>query len=356
MAIGRTHSSIHRWHHLLANLIDKIDKNYSIVIYAACLVLCFADIASAESFRVRKLFPVNITADKTEAMKVTTGINDSVAIFLPNDMTYIAGFEVLIDIPDAIAQWRDSVALSLYGDISPVPDVEEIDYTGERIFVRALPNRPSWALRVPLASLDAIKESAYATKADVLPDTKAGFVFVRLQPAMKGIPDETMEAELHIAVRPLLKKIGRLHLKVNAPPVDTAVNSNTKRFVLFIDNAEQPYKEEGYLLDEGAHEVSITSDLYRTEVRTVNIDTAKTTMIDINLKSVEPTMIVTAPDNAVVTLDDAPCPVGSEFTLKEGEHTIKLRMGDWELVRSLSIQRGKSYTADLSVDLKLTEE
>lgn len=313
-----------------------------------CLAASLLQAACAETFRVHKLIPINISADRTEAVKVVTGINDSLAVFLPKDMTYIAGFEVLVEIPDAVAEWRDSVALSLYDDVKPMPDEKTIDYTGERIFVRALPNRPSWALRVPLSSLQAVKESAYALKADVVPSAKGGFVFVRLQPAMKGIPDETMAAELTVAVRPLLLRIGKLSLKVDT-------GAGEKSFTLYIDNVETPYKE-AYMLDTGAHEVSIVSDLYRTEVRTVNVDTAKTTALAITLKSVEPAMTVIAPESARVTLDGEVCPLGKEFAVSEGEHTMRLVMDDWEVVRSVNIQRGKSYTADFTVDMKITEE
>lgn len=326
-----------------------IDKSiYVKNIIGCCLAAFLLRPAEGETFRVRQLFPITISSERVEEQKIVTGINDSIAVFLPDDMTYIAGVEVVIDIPDEVAQWRDCVALSLYDGIYPVPSDTVKDYTGERIYVNALPNRPTWALRVPLCASYNIKESAYTTKAPVTPNLEAGFVFLRLQPAMKGIPDETMEAQLKIAVRPLLKKMGRLGINIT-PDTDG-------KFTLFIDNEEKPYTSAGYLMSTGAHEVSIVSDLYRNEVRTVNIDTAKTTTLNIALKSVEPTMTVIAPDKAVVTLDGEVCAIGSEFVVKEGEHTISLRVGDWELVRSVTIQRGKSYTADFTVDLKLTEE
>lgn len=313
-----------------------------------CLAALVFQTAAAETFRVHKLFPISISSEMVDAQKIVTGINDSVAILLPEDTAYIAGVEVLIEIPDAVSKWRDSVALSLYDGITPPPKEDVIDYTGERIFVRALPERPSWALRVPLSHSKAVKESAYASKADVILDATDGFVFVRLQPAMKGIPDETMEAELIVSVRPLLEKAGKLS-------IDIDTKEGERAFTLFIDNAKVPIKND-YLLETGEHEVSIISDLYRTEVRTVNIDRAKTTALSIALKSVAPDMIVIAPDSAEVTLDGEECPVGKEFDITEGEHTIRLVMGDWEVVRSITIQRGKSYTADFTVDMKLTEE
>lgn len=325
----------------------SVKRGYFKNIIRFCLVAAVMQAAAAETFRVHKLFAVNISADKAEPQKIVTGINDSIAIFLPKDMTYIAGAEVLVEIPDAVANWRDSVALSLYDTITPMPGEDVIDYTGERVFVRALPPRPSWALRVPLSSLDSVKDSAYASKADIVPNTKDGFVFVRLQPAMKGIPDETMEATLQVSIRPLLEKAGKLSLNIDT-------QEGEKSFTLFIDNEEKPYKGE-YLLETGAHEVSVVSELYRTEVRTVNIDTAKTTTLNITLKSIEPAMTVIAPESANVTLDGEACPVGKEFAVAEGEHTIRLVMGDWEVVRSITIQRGKSYTADFTVDMKLTE-
>lgn len=306
--------------------------------------------AAGETFRIRKLFPVTFSEGIQNEQTITTGINDSISVFLPDDMTYIEGIEVKMEIPDEIAAWRDSVACSLYDSITPVPDISQIDYSGVRSFVRPLPNRLSWILQIPLKAQNSIKESPYATKVDVIPDTKRHFVFIRLQPAMKGIPEETVAAQLKITIKPLLANKGKLHITPSFP-------EREKPYTLFIDNKEVKISTAGYLLDTGVHDISVVSEFYRGESRTVRVEQAKTTELAVDLKSVNPTLLITAPDNTVVYLDDVQCDkIGKPFDVSEGEHKVRFLIGDYEVIRTIVIQKGKSYTAALSVDLKITEE
>jgi hypothetical protein len=320
------------------------------IILSAAVVAGIQNAAAGETFRIRKLFPVTFSEGLQDEQIITTGINDSISVFLPDDMTYIEGIEVKMEIPDEIAAWRDSVACSLYDNITPVPDVSQIDYSGVRSFVRPLPNRLSWILQIPLKAQNSIKETPYATKVDVIPDTKKHFVFIRLQPAMKGIPEETVEAQLKITIKPLLSNKGKLHITPSFP-------EHEKPYTLFIDNKEVKNSAAGYLLDTGVHDISIVSEFYRGESRTVRVEQAKTTELAVDLKSVNPTLLITAPDNTVVYLDDALCDkIGKPFDISEGEHKVRFLIGDYEVVRTIVIQKGKSYTAALSVDLKITEE
>ena len=70
------------------------------------------------------------------------------------------------------------------------------------------------------------------------------------------------------------------------------------------------------LLDTGVHDISIISEAYRNEVRTVRIDRAKTTELTVEMKSLEPTLLITAPEGTSVLLDDVKCTVfGKEFVI-----------------------------------------
>ena len=44
-----------------------------------------------------------------------------------------------------------------------------------------------------------------------------------------------------------------------------------------------------------------------------------------------------------------------EFVISEGEHKIKFHIGDYEIVRSITAIKGKTYTANFSLDLEITE-
>ena len=68
-------------------------------------------------------------------------------------------------------------------------------------------------------------------------------------------------------------------------------------------------------------------------------------------------VIVTSPDNAAVYVDDRKWTAfGKETEISEGEHTVRFVMGDYEIVRTLNAQKGKSYTASVAVDVKISEE
>ena len=304
-----------------------------------------------ESFRVRKVHTINLSGDSTEEKDISVGINDSIAVFLPEDTTYLEGFELKIQIPSIVADWRDSVAFSIYDSVKPRPSVSSIDYSGTRIFVNPLPAKLNWIVQVPLKEKNSIKDNGYITKINVMPELSSGYTFVRFQPAMKGVPDETYEAELKVSVKSVLMNKGTLKLAVHTP------DNKQGNYELLIDDEPVILKNGRLLLSAGKHNVNVQSEEYRSEVRTVYIEQAKTTNLQVELKSLMPTLKVLAPVNASVFLDgEKLSALGKDIAVSEGEHVIKCLIGGYEMVRAINIEKGKSYTANLTVDLEISEE
>lgn len=305
----------------------------------------------AESFRVRKVSVVSLPGDSVEERTAVLGINDSLAVFMPEDMTYLEGFELKVKIPQIVADWRDSVAFSVYDGIRPKPNVSSIDYSGSRIFVTTVPSKLNWIVQVPLKSENSMKDNGYVAKVDAVPDVSGGYTFIRFQPAMKGVPDATYEAKLEVSVKPVLIDKGTLKLKVSAP------DGHAAHYQVFVDDEPVVLSGGKILLDSGKHNVNIQSEEFRNDVRTVYIEQAKTSEIKINLKSIAPTLTVTAPENSIVLIDDSKVDsFGREFAVSEGEHIVKCQIGSYEIVRSVLIEKGKSYFVNLAVDLEISEE
>jgi len=87
------------------------------------------------------------------------------------------------------------------------------------------------------------------------------------------------------------------------------------------------------------------------------IDQAKITDLTVEMKSIEPTLLITAPEGTNILLDDEVCTnIGKEFQITEGEHKIKFSIGDYEIVRSISAIKGKTYKANFSLALEINEE
>lgn len=305
----------------------------------------------AESFRVSKTYVAEVTQDIKSEATVRAGIMDAIAIKLPEDQIFIEGLELKFEIPEAVASWTDSVACSIYSNIKPAPKSTQIDYSGTRTFVTTLPGKLSWVMQIPLTPTNSIKSNNYTTKVDAIIKPENNFVFVRLQPVMKGIPEETYNSIVPVTIKPILSKKGLLKVNLSA-----AENTTLEPCTVYIDDKLLP-ADNTMLLDTGIHNISVISEAYRNEVRTVRIDQAKSTEISIEMKSIEPTLLITAPEGTSVTFDDEPCNIiGKEFVITEGDHKIKFSIGDYELVRQISAIKGRTYKANFALDLQIEEE
>ena len=313
--------------------------------FAGLTALC------AESFRVSRVHELAVVQTPDSEGTARLGINEALAISLPADQTFIEGLELKFEIPEAVASWMDSVACSVYANISPTPKATQIDYSGTRAYVKTLPGKLSWVLQIPLKKENSIKSNNYTTKVDSVITPSSNIIFVRLQPVMKGVPEETLNAIVPITVKPILMNKGQLAFKLIPP------EKKLEPCTIFIDDKMTPLSADSkVLLDTGVHDISIISESYRNEVRTVRIERAKITELSVEMKSLEPTLLITAPEGTEVLLDDVKCTtLGKEFVITEGEHKIKFTIGDYEIVRSITAIKGKTYTANFSLDLDISE-
>lgn len=308
---------------------------------------------NSETFRVSKVHSIPVAQDTTSENTVKLGITDALAISLPEDRIFIEGLELKFDIPESVAYWMDSVACSVYANINPTPKSSQIDYSGTRAYVSTLPGKLSWVLQIPVSKENSIKSNKYTTKVDNVIEPQNNIIFLRLQPVMKGVPEETMNAIIPITVKPILKDKGLLNIKLHESEDENKVLPCT----VYIDDNPVDIEKDKLLLNTGIHNITVISESYRTEVRTVRIDQAKITEVAVELRSIEPTLLITAPEGTVVLLDDEPCTVfGKEFVVSEGDHKIKFSIGDYEITRSISAIKGKTYTANFSLDLQISEE
>ena len=317
-------------------------------------------ILSAETFRVGQCHVVNLKEETDFSAVKKLGLNDSIAIYLPEERLFLEGIEIKMDIPEETAMWRDCCGAYVYDGIRPAPSEQQIDFTGNKIFFGVLPGKLSWVLQIPLTQNASFKTNQYTKTIEKIPSAQGNFVFVRLQQVMKGVPDEVMNSKITFNVRPILSDKGLVTIGFEYPQSENqSETEEIPNITVFVDNA--PYSQqavaEGLLLTSGIHNVSVISENYRTEVRKVRIDQAKKSELLIELKSIEPTVIITAPEGAIVYLDDQLFEsLNKEFVLTEGDHKVRCVIGDYEIVRTLSVSKGRTYKVNLTVDLQISED
>lgn len=332
-------------------------KFFKVLAFSVSLLFFgFQGIVFPENFRVRKVHFVQLEEDSSFEKTVVTGINDSICVNLPEKYEFIEGIEVKIQIPSSVSSWHDSVAFSLYENIRPRPESSQIDYSGTRIFLKPLPSKVYWIAQIPLFKETSLKDSSYTTKIDAVPDIKGGFSFIRFMPVMKGVPEETLSAELTVTVKPCLVNKGRLTLFLERAD---GVKDNALDIIIDDEvSLAQTYDEKySAVFEPGLHNINIRSEDYRNEVRSVIVEQAKETEIRILMKSLAPRLSVSAPDKVEIFLDgDKVSEFGKEFEISEGEHRISFVLGSYEVIRSITAEKGKTYSANLNVDLQILEE
>jgi len=314
----------------------------------------------AETFRVAQCHVIDLKEEASFSDSRKLGLNDALAVYIPEERLFLEGIELKLEIPEETALWRDCCGAYIYEGIRPAPNENQIDFSGNKLFFGVLPGKLSWVLQIPLTQGAQFKTNQYTKTVDKIPSAQGNFVFVRLQQIMKGVPDEVMNSKITFTARPILSDKGLLKLKLEYPEEKESSGSETnENITVFVDNNSYNTQDtiDGVLLGTGVHNISIISENYRTEVRKVRIDQAKITDLAITLKSIEPTVIITAPEGSLVYLDEELFEeMGKEYVLTEGEHKIRCGIGDYEITRTLSVIKGRTYKVNLMVDLQIQED
>lgn len=314
------------------------------------LFFSFVLLLHGENFRVYRTHVVDLSDTESNIYKVSAGVSDAVVVKLPRDLLFWQGIAFEVKIPQIVASYTDSVAYSVYKNISPEPKAGVMDYSGQRLGIDTFPPRLSYNIKVPLVTDHKMKASPYSVLLEPILENN-GLLFLRLQQVMKGTPAQFFEARFDISVQPVFYDKGMLHIDVVKPEgIEGSYN-------IFIDEKEVFDFQRGILLPSGLHHISIVSDAFRNEVRTVNLEKACHTNLVVELKDIAPTIQVIVPENTIVELDGVVLENPSnQIVVTEGEHVVKMIVGNYETIRTVLAQKGKTYTLSLSVDVKIVEE
>lgn len=326
-------------------------------------LLCFAasfdfEILNAESFRVKKTVFLNLAnsglsesngeTDSSLSETIFAGINDCICINLPSDLTFIQGIELNIKIPQAITRCPNTIIYSLYDNISPVPSAKTIDYTGQELYTGVYPGLLSLTIQIPLVKGNTIKKTPYADKT-LIPEHSRNFVFLRNQLAMKGIPEEVYSAQFEISAKPILINKGRLIIKTNS--------AQLKNMAITVDDKiVELDKNNSCLLKPGLHNITITADSVRNENRSCMIEAAKNTVLEVNLKSTTPVLSINIPQGTQVFVNNQMTEIKNKsLSLPPGEYTLKFILGGYEVVKQLTVQEGRTYSINVTLNADILE-
>ena len=323
-------------------------KNYYILILCVLLVNAKTE---AESFRALVADELIISTENPKGSSINIEWNNSVLIHLDSNTRFLRGIEIEITAPQRWLAHRGSLAMLLYSNLDKQPTAGVNDLEGRRIAFDPLPNKVKIIYQIPVRQSHGLWTSPYATVVgDIAPPSSFPVLF-RIMPIIKGISDELENMKFQFTARPILSDEGAVKFKLRYPE-----QLRGKAFTMLIDGKVIENISDEQILKEGEHHLAILSENYRNESRRFIVERSKVIEINVNLQDPTPLLIFEAPENARIFLNNNPIARDSgPVPVEPGAHEAKFHVGDYTLIRNITVERGKTYRISLSVGIDIEE-
>jgi len=283
---------------------------------------------------------------------ISIGIDGSVLISLAPDVRFIRGVEIEITATQAWLPFRGSLAMMMFNNLSPKTAANITDFNGRRIAFEPLPSRLRIIYNIPIRQQHGLRTTTSVTVPTGIISPDSFPILFRLTPIEKGLASGFDQLRFNVVARPILSDEGAIRLVPRFPPQQR----NRPFTALINDNVITNISEE-IVLREGEHHLVILSDDYRNESRRFLVERGKVIDLIIDLQDPTPSIIFEAPQNAVIHLNGTLISDTREPIMTEpGAHEVRFQIGDYTIIRTLNVQRGKTYRIALGIDLTIHEE
>jgi len=307
---------------------------------------------NAESLRVFVNGSVEVTPDRPAGSPAIIGIDNSILISLGGETRFLRGIEIEITAPQAWLLHRGSLVMAAYNNLSVRTASGVVDIDGTQIAFEPLPSRLQIVYQIPLRQSHGLRTTPYITVPAGITASATFPVLFRFMPVIKGITTELETMTFNLTIRPILSDEGAVRLIPRYP-----AQLRGRPFTVLIDDVLIDNISETQFLREGEHHLVILSDDYRNESRRFVVERAKIIDLIIELHDPAPLIFFEGPQNALVFLDNVPILQTREpVTVEPGTHEVKFQIGDYTVIRTLNVQRGKTYRVALEVDLTILEQ
>jgi len=321
------------------------------ILFLALLLMIPKVRLHAEIFRTNVDGGLEISLEGQET-SVTLTTEGAILIGIGADVRFIRGVELEITAPQAWLQFRGALAMTMYNALTPKTAAGITDFDGRRIAFEPLPSRLRIVYQIPIRQQHGLRASTSVTipTGIINPDTFP--ILLRLATIEKGVSSVFDNLRFNVVARPILSSEGAVRLIPRYPP-----QQRNRPFTVLIDDNVINNISEEIVLREGEHHLVILADDYRNESRRFLVERAKIIDIIINLQDPTPIIIFEGPQNSSIYLNNVRVQdIREPVMVEPGTHEVKFQIGDYTIVRSMTIQRGKTYRVSLEVDLNIHEE
>jgi hypothetical protein len=304
-----------------------------------------------ESVRASIVGIQRVSMSNQEGTTLPLSYNGCSVILIEGDARFLRGIQIEITSQQSFLPYHDSLAAVVYDQLNRIPEPGIATVECRQVVQDTLPARIQITYQIPLREGHGLRTSPYVT---VLTDVRSPSSFpilFRLMP-VKAVPNELERMTFALSVKPILSDEGALRINFRYPE-----GLRDRPMTVYINDELIRNPGEERLLKEGEYRLSIQSEDYRNQNTRFVIERAKTLDLVIELLDPRPRIIFEYPENARVYLDNVllsnprnPIPV------EPGLHEIRIQISDYSIIRSLTVQRGKTYRIALSFSVEISED
>jgi hypothetical protein len=305
----------------------------------------------AESLRVLVAGSVEVSIEVPKGSSIPLSYTDSALILLDEDIRFFRAVELEFTAPQSYLPYRGSLAVAIYADLDRIPESGVADIQARQILFEPVPNKILSIYQIPLRQAHGLKTSPYATVLPEIVFPQSFPVLFRILPVIKGLSEEIESMDFSLHVKPIQSNEGAVRLIPRYPE-----NLRDRPFTALIDDQVIENPGEERMLKEGEHHLVILSNDYRNENRVFIVERSKTLELTVTLQDPTPLVIFEAPENAVIFFDNQPVvSLRNPMPVEPGIHEVKFQLSDYSIVKSLTVQRGKTYRVSMAVDVQVSE-
>lgn len=274
-------------------------------------------------------------------------LEELMALELSAEADFVTGVELEISIPGELSRFRNSFAVYLYRRVDPAPEPGQLRrYFATSLDYYLVPAARKMYIQMPLRASANLPATPETLRVDEVLSAADFPLLLSIQPVMKGIPSSIYEAEFQVKAYPYLADEGVLELTLATP--------SDEPYSIVIDGKPQEYRDSGYLLESGIHEITIESSAFLPISRSFTITKGARSQLSLELEKREPSVSFEAPEGTLIFLDGERVN-GTSLKVNEGVHTVVFKLGDYSMSREFEVSGGKSYTITLFLDVFVKE-
>ncbi|MDA3808855.1 MAG: hypothetical protein PF518_00865 [Spirochaetaceae bacterium] len=289
------------------------------------------------------------TLSLSEKNSIAMALEEIISINFDTETSFLEGIEIKIEVPKELQIYRNSFALYVYKGITPEPDESVKFYKGSRIFMRLLPVQNNIYIKIPAMEENSLVQSADTILIPGFTPREDYPLMATIIPIMKGIPGTVFDYNFQITCKPIYSPKGSLILNITS-----SEEMEKDNYSVVIDGDKVKWPSENFILDEGLHEIQISSSSGMTKNASIVINAGEKKTIDMHFEYTEPEITIEAPEGAMIILDDVELIRKNSvdpISLEVGEHTIIFDIGGYQFSREFAVEPGDSLTISLVLDV-----